>query len=44
MQMTYDEWVLSRHPRATLTEAVLGIVSEAGEVAQVRRKCVGGPG
>lgn len=34
----YSEWVLSRHPNATLTEAVLGLVSEAGEVAQVKRK------
>lgn len=37
-EVTYTDWVLDRHPGATLTEAVLGIVSEAGEVAQVKRK------
>lgn len=34
----YTRWVVKRRSDATLTEAVLGIVSEAGEVAQVRRK------
>jgi hypothetical protein len=28
----YTRWVAKRHSDATLTEAVLGIVSEAGEV------------
>lgn len=37
----YSEWVKARHPYESTTQAVLGLVSEAGEVAQVRRKCTG---
>lgn len=34
----YSEWVKARHPYESTTQAVLGLVSEAGEVAQVLRK------